>query len=66
MEGQIEGKMVSIDGQMATLRRALEQAEAQLPVDGKLVKETFSNITVEIKRSSSRRVRYSPSTCATS
>ena len=33
MEGHLEGKSASIDGQMAVLRRSLEQAEAQLHMD---------------------------------
>ena len=49
MEGQLEGKIASIDGQMAVLRRSLEQAEAQLPMDGQVVQESFAKLASEIE-----------------
>ena len=49
MEGQLEGKIASIDGQMAVLRRSLEQAEAQLPMDGNVVQESFAKLASEIE-----------------
>ena len=48
MEGQLESEIASMDGQLAALRQNLEQAQAQLPMDGRVVQETFVNITAEI------------------
>ena len=49
MEGQLEGKIASIDSQMAALRRSLEQAEAQLPMDGQVMQESFAKLASEIE-----------------
>ena len=48
MEGQLEKKVSTMDGQMAALRQDLDQAQAQLPMDGQVVRETFANLTAEI------------------
>ena len=49
MGGQLESKIASIDGQMAALQRSLEQGQAQLPMDGQVVKESFAKLASEIK-----------------
>ena len=49
MEGQLESKIANMDGQMAALQRTLEQAQAQLPMDGRVVQETFASIAAELE-----------------
>ena len=48
IEGQLENKIANMDFQMAALQRTLEQAQAQLPMDGRVVQETFASISAEI------------------
>ena len=55
MEGQLESKIASMDGQMAALQRSIEQAQAQLPMDGRVVQETFSSIAAELESLKSKQ-----------
>ena len=48
MEGQLEKKVATMDGQMAALQQTLDQAQAQAPMDGQVVRETFANLNAEI------------------
>ena len=55
MECQLESKIASMDGQMAALQRSIEQAQAQLPMDGRVVQEIFSSIAAELEALKSKQ-----------
>ena len=55
MELQIEERILAMDGQMLRLCQHLEQAEAQLPVDGQVLKAGFDKLAAEIEELKQRR-----------
>ena len=50
LEVPLEDKIASIDCQLAALQQSIEQAQAQLPMDGQVVAETFATLAIEISK----------------
>ena len=48
MEAVLEAKVTSIDGQLESLRRHVEEAEAQMPADGRILHDNFTKMAAEI------------------